>query len=365
MENASLYPLKCGFCGHANPADSRYCNACGAPFSVQPCPRCGTTNDATATTCQECDAPLADSEPHDFFLPLPPEAPAPFRSTPGAAEETADAAFPRQTAAAAGSMMIDDRAPSSAELVSEGAALGTASVAASRLREVAVPLPPAEAAAPTSPRQPTAATTAAAPDTVPIPGDQGPPHTEASASSESVLFHAAPEGSPRGRTLGWAAMLTALGVAVYFAYGYFQRFQPSDVARRPVATDKPAAGSTAVTPTDTGKPAVAGASLPAVPAGDSAGGKGGHGIDPAGSSARPQPPTDIFITKPEPDQRRAPPQAQEAAKAAAAGTQGEIRRPATGDRAGVAQRPPASGTCTDALAALGLCTQENTQRRKP
>ncbi|MET1082870.1 MAG: zinc ribbon domain-containing protein, partial [Burkholderiales bacterium] len=36
-----MYPIKCGFCRHGNPTGSRYCNACGAPLSAEPCPDCG------------------------------------------------------------------------------------------------------------------------------------------------------------------------------------------------------------------------------------------------------------------------------------------------------------------------------------
>lgn len=362
MENASLYPLKCGFCGHANPADSRYCNACGAPFSVQPCPRCGTTNEATALICQECGAPLADGGPSDFFLPLPSEAAVLARSTHHVAEVTADAVPPGRTSTATESEMFDYRGPSIVAPPPESAVLGTASVAASRLRDVAVPLPPAEPVAPASPPQPTAVTPVSAPDPAPLPGDEEAAQAAPPASSESALFQATPKSSSQGRAFGWVAVLAAAGVAVYFAYGYFQRFQAGDTAPRPAATDKPTAGSTGATTADTGKPAAAGASPPAVPAG--AGGNGGRGVDPSGAgSARPQAPTDIFVAKPEPDPRRAAPQPQEAAKAAAAGTQGEIRRPAGGSAVGAA--PPSPGACSDAVAALGLCTQENTKGRKP
>lgn len=44
----------CPICGHANPADARFCNACGAPLYLAPCPRCGAMNDRAATQCHEC-----------------------------------------------------------------------------------------------------------------------------------------------------------------------------------------------------------------------------------------------------------------------------------------------------------------------
>jgi hypothetical protein len=122
-----------------------------------------------------------------------------------------------------------------------------------------------------------------------------------------------------------------------------------EAAKPGVAGDAPTAASAA----DRG---AAAAGPVSVTAGEAAGGKGSRGTDPAeAGAAKPPPPTDIFIAKPEPEPRRAP-QAQEAAKTAAAGTQGEVRRPAGSNGA---------GGCTEGIAALGLCKQENTQGRKP
>lgn len=375
MEDSSLFPLKCGFCGHGNPANSRYCNACGAPLTAQPCPQCGTTNDAMATTCQECDAPLADHGPNEFFLPLPPEVPAPARAAPHLADVAANTAAARPTAATV-----------------ESAAPNEVPAAGHRPSRVATP-PPREAAAATSVPHPSESATAAGSDQVPTSADEVPPAPTAPAVVAAVPVHDGAAGTPRGRGLAWAAVLVAVGIAVYFAYGYFQRFQPSDAAPRPgasgVATDrmppalaeKSTAAPTAVAPSDPAKPVAGGAAPPAtgapehgtaavgqtkVTAGDGTGGKGGHGTAPAGAgSAQPQPPTDIFVVKPDSDPRRTAPQVQETTKAAAAGTQGEVKRAASGGDRGAVPRAPAAGACTEAIAALGLCTPENTQGRKP
>jgi hypothetical protein len=49
---------RCPFCKHENPADSKFCNGCGAPLHLVPCPHCGVVNDVTQVTCYECRSPL-------------------------------------------------------------------------------------------------------------------------------------------------------------------------------------------------------------------------------------------------------------------------------------------------------------------
>jgi hypothetical protein len=240
-------------------------------------------------------------------------------------------------------------------------------------QEVAAPSPPEEAVTPAC--APAAETTTATASHV--AQDEEAARAAIENAAAPVLFRDSSASRSRGRPLAWAAVLGALGIAVYFAYGYFQRIQPRDVAPRPAATrdakdrapsDKGTATQSA-TSMEAAKPGVAGdaptaasavdrgaaaAGPVSVTAGEAAGGKGSRGTDPAeAGAAKPPPPLDIFIAKPELERRA---QAQEAAKTAAAGTQGGSSRPASKDGA---------ATCTDALAALGLCTQENTQGRKP
>jgi Double zinc ribbon len=52
---------ECTFCDHANPPQSKYCNACGAPLHLTLCPSCDALNDKTATTCYKCDTVLPGS----------------------------------------------------------------------------------------------------------------------------------------------------------------------------------------------------------------------------------------------------------------------------------------------------------------
>ena len=48
----------CRFCEHVNPADAKFCNACGGALHQVPCPRCGAMNDVTAAACHQCNTPL-------------------------------------------------------------------------------------------------------------------------------------------------------------------------------------------------------------------------------------------------------------------------------------------------------------------
>jgi hypothetical protein len=53
---------RCRYCKHGNPADSRFCSACGGALYLPPylasCPRCGTVNPVKATVCSWCQGQL-------------------------------------------------------------------------------------------------------------------------------------------------------------------------------------------------------------------------------------------------------------------------------------------------------------------
>ena len=46
--------LLCLCCDHRNPAGSSYCNACGMPLHLRPCPKCETINGRAASHCRKC-----------------------------------------------------------------------------------------------------------------------------------------------------------------------------------------------------------------------------------------------------------------------------------------------------------------------
>jgi hypothetical protein len=68
----------CPFCEHVNPADSKFCNACGGALHLAHCPRCGAVNDVTASACYQCHDPISGRRPG---APEP-DQPAPQASKP-------------------------------------------------------------------------------------------------------------------------------------------------------------------------------------------------------------------------------------------------------------------------------------------
>ncbi len=74
----------CRFCAHDNPERARFCNECGSPLHLKPCPRCEAVNEDQAVRCYECGASLVDE------LPETAEAVAVERAEPRAATIDAD-----------------------------------------------------------------------------------------------------------------------------------------------------------------------------------------------------------------------------------------------------------------------------------
>ncbi len=75
---------RCPFCEHGNPADSKFCGACGGPLHLRPCPGCGAVNDVSAIACHQCRAPLqgARKETPDSALPAAEAAGTAIRHRP-------------------------------------------------------------------------------------------------------------------------------------------------------------------------------------------------------------------------------------------------------------------------------------------
>jgi hypothetical protein len=59
--------IRCRYCEHNNPADSKFCSACGGALALPPhlasCPRCGTVNPVKATVCCWCGGQLSGRKP--------------------------------------------------------------------------------------------------------------------------------------------------------------------------------------------------------------------------------------------------------------------------------------------------------------
>ncbi|HKU87059.1 MAG TPA: zinc ribbon domain-containing protein [Casimicrobiaceae bacterium] len=48
--------ISCSFCTSANPPDAKFCNQCGSPLGLKPCPACEAVNEAAAKRCHQCGA---------------------------------------------------------------------------------------------------------------------------------------------------------------------------------------------------------------------------------------------------------------------------------------------------------------------
>lgn len=51
--------VHCSFCKHGNPADAKFCNACGSSLTLQLCQACGAIDNISATVCYKCGQPFA------------------------------------------------------------------------------------------------------------------------------------------------------------------------------------------------------------------------------------------------------------------------------------------------------------------
>lgn len=123
----------CPFCEQVNPADAKFCNACGGALHLLPCPRCGAVSDVTATTCYQCSGPLpgrgtGEAEP----MPRAAEAPKPVPRRPrvfaGAAVLAAIAVLGYYGYRQSSPVDVPQPAAASSEAASSGDPAGTAAV---------------------------------------------------------------------------------------------------------------------------------------------------------------------------------------------------------------------------------------------
>ena len=54
-----MLPPQCPFCAHTNPSGAKFCNECGAPLHLRPCNQCDAINDQVAKNCYKCGAAFA------------------------------------------------------------------------------------------------------------------------------------------------------------------------------------------------------------------------------------------------------------------------------------------------------------------
>lgn len=52
--------VQCPVCDHSNPAGARFCNECGSPVGLRGCPQCDAINERESAFCYKCGAPMGD-----------------------------------------------------------------------------------------------------------------------------------------------------------------------------------------------------------------------------------------------------------------------------------------------------------------
>lgn len=80
--------VHCSFCKHGNPADAKFCNACGSSLALQLCQACGAIDNISATACHKCGHPFA---PGNRVVVTPDDDEAQRPTPPAQAEQPARA----------------------------------------------------------------------------------------------------------------------------------------------------------------------------------------------------------------------------------------------------------------------------------
>ena len=75
--------VSCHFCSQSNPEASKFCNQCGSPLDLKPCPRCEAMNHVAVNQCHQCGAVISAAE----------SAPVPDASQKSTTVETVDSAL--------------------------------------------------------------------------------------------------------------------------------------------------------------------------------------------------------------------------------------------------------------------------------
>lgn len=356
-----MRPAPCAFCQRVNPADSKFCNVCGAPLPLVPCARCGAVNDPGATACYQCAAALQEAA--GVARPFAGEAPgAAGSAAPAAAGGTGAIVQPSP-----GGEGLDRDAQLFATLQELHRLLGASDAGAATGRPDGNSLGIAK---PDADRRMAATPTAATPLVDALRSYPAP-------AVASPTVRAAPRLVPRRRM----AVIGAVLLAALAAGGYYG-------SREHPVPDVPAAsgavkdgGSPAATGGPVDPPAGAGGAAPTASTSALA------ATPRAAADDRPVAPaleSSVAAIRPgtaAPADARSPataPPARSPGTATGPGRPGaeatvppELAAPAGAARPrraetgpGIIERPPRVGPCTEAVAALGLCAPEAIQRRE-
>ncbi len=207
-----MRPIQCSFCDGVNPPNSKFCNACGAPLHLAPCPHCGAVNDAASTACHECAAELPGHATDALAAPAP-------------AAGASAASAPTQTTGSRIGAVSADLAVAADELDRDSSMLA----ALAELRQLAASPDLVAVRAESSPaaRVEARAMPVARADTAPV--------KPAAGLTRPTAFSVRDRMPRRGRS---AVIMGALILAVVGAYGYYAYHQRSieSLARRSAAT---------------------------------------------------------------------------------------------------------------------------------
>lgn len=341
----------CSFCQHTNPPGSKFCNVCGAPLYLVPCPHCGAVNEFTASACHQCAGKLQ-----------------------GRAEGAAPPASRVRKSAGGGSGASAAGAPESLPAESLTSEELDPDATLQRLRQL-LDRPDSDAA--------TGSPAHDIPDP-PVPhGARGSTESDSAGARRypvsAVTEPAAPRVGPRiahrGRSVVMiaAAALGILAASAYSAYRWLADTPAVPAADKAVDAGAPvakgvvrelggtpsAAAPVDSTPAAVVTPAVA-ASTPAStvppvrPGTVSPGDADRRGTDPPARSP-------AATT----DQRRSGAEARDSSSGVASAVPAKVPRPRTTEAAaGFELQQPRIGPCTEAVATLGLCTREPVQGRE-
>ena len=275
--------IRCPYCEQGNPAEARFCNACGGALHLPPhlasCARCGTVNPVAATVCCWCRAQLPGRK--GALVPVSPSA------------EVSTSLPRRRSRVIAGTAVL-------AALAVVGSALVVAGYTTYRQRSLAdAPQPPAASSE---------ASGGGAPAGAGFIGLDAVADEPKSASADNSAGLTGLATSPPGTPLA-APVRTAAN--------------PPRADRQPVKSQEAKASDPGPLRPEACTDAAA-----------------ALGLCPTQSVQKKEPET-------------------------AAAVEAPIKRPQTSDAGNAGgQEPPRPQTCTEALAALGLCAPKPTQRRE-
>lgn len=380
LAQLSMFRMQCPICEHANPADARFCNACGAPLYLAPCPRCGAMNDLIATECHECGVGLAGQR--TGALARQPgmieggTTPAAAMRSPARASEPA----PNQSPGGDARQPVGEPAVDPQEKLRELRRLMDAPIGAKPAMAPQKSRGDGSSGASEARGAMVRASGSSAPGRIVTTARPLPP--------DSV----SPPGRRRSIVIAGTLALAACVVLGYYAY---RKPMPADSARAPAASSETKArvgstGSGAIVNTEAPAPRTPPASTPgpvesaavqdtkppAPPPERGAAATSERSVEgvearrskseakdaPAVSTTPPVKPSAALARSPEGPRStgRVTERSPDAAAAEAVLTP-RPQAPSAGVR--IEPPPPRLGPCTEALAALGLCTLEPNQRR--